>query len=68
MDKKKFILGRALMVGLDKKKFMKHCGIPPATFDRRMRNPDTITLGKFRMMVNVADMTDDQIIKLVRTK
>lgn len=68
MDKKKFILGAALMVGLDKKKFMKHCGIPPATFDRRMKRPDTITLGELRVMANVADMTDDQIIQLVRAK
>ena len=68
MDKKKFILGRALMVGLDKQKFMKHCGITPATFDRRMKRPDTITLGELRVMANVADMTDDQIIQLVRAK
>lgn len=68
MDKKKFILGAALMVGLDRQKFMKHCGIPPATFDRRMKRPDTITLGELRVMSSVAGMTDEQIVKLVRNK
>lgn len=68
MDKKKMILGSALLVGLDKKKFMKHCGLPPATFDRRMSRPDTITIGELRVMANVAGLTDDQIIQLVRAK
>lgn len=62
------ILGSALLVGLDKKKFMKHCGIPSATFDRRMAHPDTITLGELRIMASVAGLKDDQIIQLVRTK
>jgi len=56
------------MVGLDKQKFMKHCGIQSATFDRRMKRPDTITLGEIRVMSSVAGMTDEQIVKLVRNK
>ena len=55
MDKKKFILGAALKVGLDKQKCMKHCGIPSATFE-------------LRVMSSVAGMTDEQIVKLVRNK
>lgn len=54
MDKKKFILGDDLMVGLDRQKFMKR--------------PDTITLGELRVMSSVAGMTDEQIVKLARNK
>ena len=48
MDKKAAILGRALEQGLSKIKFQRQTGISPATFDRRMRDPDTITIGELR--------------------
>lgn len=68
MDKKAAILGRALEQGLSKIKFQRQTGISPATFDRRMKNPDTITIGELRRMDQLAHFNDAQLLKLVREK
>ena len=68
MDKKAAILGRALEQGLSKIKFQRQTGISPATFDRRMRDPDTITIGELRRMDQLAHFNDAQLLDLVRKK
>lgn len=68
MDKKAAILGRALEQGLPKIKFQKQTGISPATFDRRMRDPDTITLGELRRMDQLAHFEDKVLLALVKER
>lgn len=68
MDKKAAILGRALEQGLPKIKFQKQTGISPATFDRRMRDPDTITLGELRRMDQLAHFDDKVLLALVKER
>lgn len=68
MDKKAAILGRALEQGLSKIKFQKQTGISPATFDRRMRDPDTITLGELRRMDQLAHFEDKVLLALVKER
>ena len=66
MNKKNLILGRALEMGLEKKRFQSLTGIPPATFDRRMRRPDTITIGELRRMDQLARFEDKDLLALIR--
>lgn len=68
MDKKAAILGRALEQGLSKIKFQRQTGISPATFDRRMRDPDTITLGELRRMDQLAHFEDKVLLALVKER
>ena len=65
-DKKSMILGRALEQGLTKLKFQKLTGMSPATFDRRMKNPDTITIGELRQMDAVAHFKEEMLLDLIR--
>ena len=66
MDKKAAILGRALEQGLPKIKFQKQTGISPATFDRRMADPDKLTLGEFRQIVVATCMPDETALRMVK--
>ena len=65
-DKKSMILGRALEQGLPKPKFQLLTGMSPATFDRRMRNPDTITIGELRQMDGVVHFETEMLLDLIR--
>lgn len=40
----------------------------PATFSRRMKDPDSITIGELRRMDQLAHFNDAQLLKLVREK
>lgn len=68
MDKKATIIGRAMQEGLSKIKFQKMSGMSPATFDRRMASPDTITIGELRRMDELAHFPDEVILQLIRNK
>lgn len=68
MNKKDVILGKAKTNGLPRKKLQKLSGIPPATFTRRMKNPDDITLAELRRLDQLARFDDTQLIGLIRDK
>lgn len=62
------IYGAAQLKGLTRAKLQKMSGIPPATFARRMANPDSITIAELRRLDQLAKFRDDQLIELVRGK
>lgn len=62
------IYGAALLNGLTRDRLQKMSGMPPATFSRRMKNPDSITIGELRRLDQLAKFRDDQLIELVRGK
>lgn len=68
MDKKSVIYGAALLNGLTRDRLQKMSGMPPATFSRRMKDPDSITIGELRRLDQLAKFRDDQLIELVRGK
>lgn len=68
MDKKSVIYGAALLNGLTRDRLQKMSGMPPATFSRRMKDPDSITIGELRRLDQLAKFRDDQLIELVREK
>ncbi len=68
MDKKAVILGAALLKGLTRDRLQKMSGMPPATFTRRMANPDSLTIGELRRLDDLAGFRDDQLLDLVRKK
>ena len=68
MNKKDVILGKAKTNGLPSKKLQKLSGIPSATFTRRMKNPDDITLAELRRLDQLAHFDDTQLIGLIRDK
>ena len=68
MNKKDVILGKAKTNGLPRNKLQKLSGIPSATFTRRMKNPDDITLAELRRLDQLARFDDTQLIGLIRNK
>ena len=66
MDKKKVILGCGLAIGKDRRKLQRSSGIPERTFERRLADPDKITLEEFRLIANASGMPDETIIKMVK--
>jgi hypothetical protein len=66
MDKKKTILGCGLAIGKDRRRLQRSSGIPERTFDRRLADPDKLTLGEFRQIAVATCMPDETIIKMVR--
>ena len=66
MDKKAAILGHALAQGLTKIKLQKLSGMSPATFDRRMANPDDITIGELRQIDGLIHFEDEVLVDLIR--
>lgn len=66
MDKKKTILGCGLAIGKDRRKLQRSSGIPERTFERRLADPDKITLEEFRLIAIASGMPDETIIKMVR--
>lgn len=68
MNKKDVILGKAKTNGLPRKKLQALSGIPSATFTRRMKNPDDITLAELRRLDQLAHFDDTQLIGLIRNK
>ena len=68
MDKKSTILGHALVLGIDREKLRKLWGMKPATYSRRLANPDNITLGEFRDYCRITCLSDADIAELVRTR
>ena len=66
MDKKSVIYGAALLNGLTRDRLQKMSGMPPATFSRRMKDPDSITIGELRQIAVVTCMSDETIIKMVK--
>lgn len=68
MDKKSVIYGAALLNGLTRDRLQKMSGMPPATFSRRMKDPDSITIGELRRLDQLAKFRDDQLLELIRGK
>lgn len=66
MDKAKAIIGCGLAIGKDRRKIQKTSGIPSRTFDRRIADPDKLTLGELRQIAIATCMSDETIIKMVR--
>lgn len=66
MDKKKAIMGTAETNGLDRVALQECSGIAPRTFDRRMADPDKITIGELRGLTEAGGLPDDLLIKLIR--
>ncbi len=64
--KKDIILGHAQSKGIDRRKLQKLSGLSPSTFDRRMKRPDTITIGELRRLDGLAHFPDQVLIDLVR--
>lgn len=61
------LIGYAKVAGLDREAFRRCSGLTPATFSRRMKNPDDITLGEFRDMLRaIRIMPDEAVIKFIR--
>lgn len=68
MDKKSVIYGAALLNGLSRDRLQKMSGMPPATFSRRMKDPDSITIGELRRLDQLARFRDEQLLELIRGK
>lgn len=66
MDKKSVIYGVALSNGLSRDGLQRISGMPPATFTRRMADPDSLTLGEFRQIVKETGMKDETILMMVK--
>lgn len=66
MDKKSVIYGAALLNGLNRERLQKLSGIPPATFSRRMKNPDSITIGELRRLDELANIGDEKLLQIIR--
>ena len=62
------ITGRAKITGLSRDKFRKLSGMSQSTFDRRMKDPDRITLGELRRFDQLAHFEDSELVSLVRSK
>lgn len=61
------LIGYAKAAGLDREAFRRCSGLKPATFSRRMKNPDEITIGEFRDMLRaIRIMPDEAVIKFIR--
>lgn len=61
------LIGYAKVAGLSRDAFQRCSGIPKRTFERRMANPDNITLGEFRDMLRaIRIMPDEAVIKFIR--
>jgi len=68
MDKKSVIYGAAQLKGLTREKLQKMSGIPPATFARRMANPDSITIAELRRLDQLAHFEDKVLLALVKER
>lgn len=68
MDKKSMILGTAKKNGLIQDKLQRLSGISKRTFDRRMANPDSITIAELRRLDQLARFEDKDLIKLIRER
>lgn len=66
MDKAKTIISCGLAIGKDRREIQRKSGIPSRTFDRRIADPDKLTLGEFRQIVVATCMPDETIIKMVK--
>ena len=66
MDKAKVIIGCGLAIGKDRGKIQRTSGIPSRTFDRRIADPDKLTLGELRQIAIATCMPDETIIKMVK--
>lgn len=42
--------------------------MPPATFSRRKKEPDSITIGELRRLDQLARFRDEQLLELIRGK
>lgn len=60
------IYGAALLNGLSRDRLQKMSGMPPATFSRRMKDPDSITIGELRRLDQLARFRDEQLLELIR--
>lgn len=61
------LVGYAKVAGLSRDAFQRCSGIPKRTFERRMANPDAITLGELRSMLKaIRIMPDEAVIKFIR--
>lgn len=61
------LIGYAKAAGLNREAFRRCSGMKPATFSRRMANPDDITIGELRGMLKaIRIMPDEALIKLIR--
>lgn len=61
------LIGYAKVAGLDREAFRRCSGLTPATFSRRMKNPDDITVGELRDMLRaIRIMPDEALIKFIR--
>lgn len=68
MDKKSTIIAYAIKNGLPREKLQKCSGLTPRTFERRMANPDTFTIGELRQLDRLAHFPDAELIKLIRER
>lgn len=68
MDKKSVIYGAAQLKGLTRERLQKMSGIPPATFARRMANPDSITIAELRRLDQLAHFEDKVLLALVKER
>lgn len=61
------LIGYAKVAGLDREAFRRCSGLTPATFSRRMKNPDDITIGELRSMLKaIRIMPNETVIKFIR--
>lgn len=68
MDKKNTILGAALQHGLNRTRLQKLTGMSPATFSRRLADPDSLTIRELRRIDQLARFDDSELLRLVRSK
>jgi len=61
------LIGYAKVAGLSRDAFQRCSGIPKRTFERRMANPDDITLGELRSMLKaIRIMPDEKVIEFIK--
>ena len=68
MNKKSLIEGHIALIGLTVPRFTQMMGWSRSTYERRIRDPDSITLGEFRRMDNILHFPTETVLAMAKKK
>lgn len=66
--KKDLIYGRAAITGVSREGLRRMSGMSRSTFERRMRDPNTLTIDELRRLDQIAHFEDAELIRLIRSR
>ena len=59
------IFGKSRIIGENVSSVAKRCGIAPSTMYRRLKDPDTFTIGELKELIRVLRLSDDEVLYFV---